>query len=156
MPYSRRIRRNHTGNATFMGSATRDANGKLRPTNIGDRSSLIPAFLPYPSYTSPDISLATHGANCTETFCEEKPDYPHELFNRASIKQQLDSLQKFFGEDVMETIGARSGVGPDEESLCQVTNRMVYPKEAQTIDKTWLTIVNHDKYKQGVLIEECK
>jgi Spaetzle len=66
----------------------------------------------------------------------------------------LDKFEHLFGDDFIESFSVR--FNDDESGLCGSRQRLIHPKKGQTVQNTWLTIVNDDsKYRQGVLIEEC-
>ncbi|CRK88031.1 CLUMA_CG001817, isoform A [Clunio marinus] len=88
--------------------------------------------------------------DCGETYCLVDPNYPSNFISSLN----LEKYEHLFGDDFIENFSVRFDA--DESGLCQSRKRLIHPKRGQTIQNTWLTIVNEDnKYRQGVLIEEC-
>lgn len=87
------------------------------------------------------------------TFCEEVPDYPTDVINDAIMKNK--ALQNYENVDVIDSISQRVDVS-DTEALCRAKERVIYPKSAETIDKEWLFVLNHQNFTQGVRIELCE
>jgi len=103
---------------------------------------------------SPQIFLADSShepmQDCGVTFCTADPNYPIDIISTLD----LDKFEHLFGDDLVENFAVRFDA--DESGLCQSRKRLIHPKKGQTVQNTWLTIINDDdKYKQGVLIEEC-
>jgi Spaetzle len=68
---------------------------------------------------------------------------------------ELHKYEYLFGDDFIDTLALR--FDSDESGLCESRRRLIHPKRGQTVQNTWLTIVNDDnKYRQGVTIEECQ
>lgn len=87
---------------------------------------------------------------CNSVFCESDPNYPKEFIRTLN----LDKFEHLFGDDFIDTISVRFDA--DEQGLCQSRRRLIYPKKGLTAAGSWLTIVNNDdKYRQGILVEEC-
>ncbi|CAD7091073.1 unnamed protein product [Hermetia illucens] len=92
-------------------------------------------------------------ANGTEVLCQGVENYPaNEL--ESLIKSDATRYMELFGEDLLIGLSTRFD-HPGEESLCRNSERLVYPQSGLNKDEKWLFIVNHDKYKQGIRIEEC-
>lgn len=103
---------------------------------------------------SPQIffSDSSHGRmqDCGVTFCTTDPNYPTDIISVLD----LEKFEHLFGDDLFENFAVRFDA--DESGLCQSRKRIIHPKKGQTVQNTWLTIINDDnKYRQGVLIEEC-
>jgi protein spaetzle len=97
------------------------------------------------------ISLLNSSRECGDTFCTADPNYPAEFISSLN----LEKFEHLFGDDFIENFSVRFN-DDDESGLCQSRKRLIHPKKGQTVQNTWLTIVNDDnKYRQGVLIEEC-
>lgn len=43
----------------------------------------------------------------------------------------------------------------EEEVLCKSEEKLIYPKLAKSNNDTWLYIINHNEYRQGIRIEMC-
>lgn len=88
----------------------------------------------------------------SETFKENLPDYPKNFIKTLDL-EKFDFL---FGTEFQEVLGARFDA--DEEGLCRSRKRTVFPQSGQTPDGSWLVIVNNDddRYRQGVVVEECE
>lgn len=88
--------------------------------------------------------------DCGDTFCTADPNYPTDFITSLN----LDRYEHLFGDDYIDHFAVRFDA--DESGLCQSRKRLIHPKRGQTIQNNWLTIINDDnKYRQGVLIEEC-
>lgn len=88
--------------------------------------------------------------DCGETFCTADPNYPKDFITSLN----LERYEHLFGDDFIDNFSVR--FDSDEMGLCLSRKRLIHPKRGQTVQNTWLTIVNDDeKYRQGVLIEEC-
>lgn len=87
--------------------------------------------------------------DCGDTFCTADPNYPINIISSLD----LERYEYLFGDDYTEHFQVRFDA--DESGLCQSRNRMIYPKSGRTVQNNWYTIINDDKYRQGVLIEEC-
>lgn len=96
-------------------------------------------------------SVSNRNSACSDTFCEESSNYPIDVLKRKNLKQ----YETFFGEDFVENISTRFDA-PDELTLCSSRKRLIRPKEGLTQDNSWLTIINHDNYTQGVWIDQCE
>lgn len=101
----------------------------------------------------PSVSAATNSTqDCGDTFCTADPNYP--ISTITSLQHELDKYEHLFVDDFVDNFSVRFDA--DESGLCQSRKRLIHPKKGQTVQNTWLTIVNDDnKYRQGVLIEEC-
>lgn len=88
--------------------------------------------------------------DCGDTFCTADPHYPSAFITSLN----LEKYEHLFFDDFVDNFSVRFDA--DESGLCQSRKRLIHPKKGQTVQNTWLTIINDDnKYKQGVLIEEC-
>ena len=88
--------------------------------------------------------------DCGVTFCTADPNYPIDVITSLD----LDKYKHLFGDDFVDHFALR--FDSDESGLCHSSKRLIHPKKGQTVQNTWLTIINDDnKYRQGVLIEEC-
>lgn len=98
----------------------------------------------------PSIIITNSTQDCGDTFCTADPNYPIAFITSLD----LEKYEHLFVDDFVDNFSVRFDA--DESGLCQSRKRLIHPKKGQTVQNTWLTIVNDDKkYKQGVLIEEC-
>lgn len=90
------------------------------------------------------------------TFCTSIRNYPEKSYIDRLIKEKFANLEPFFGEDLVvpQNISQRMNT-PVEELLCSTRHRIIYPEAAQDSELNWLLVVNTDKFKQGIEIEEC-
>lgn len=108
--------------------------------------SKLPNRRPLITYTSPAKQ------ECGDTYCTADPNYPLDVI--ASLNTELQKYEYLFGDDFVDTIELR--FDSDESGLCQSRRRLIHPKRGQTRQNTWLTIINDDKYRQGITVEECQ
>ncbi|XP_030573873.1 protein spaetzle isoform X4 [Drosophila novamexicana] len=91
------------------------------------------------------------GFNQSRSFCTKVNNYP-DLSGLTGILSRR--FANFFSDEPQPTdFGLR--MNDDEQYLCNSHVRYLYPKLGQKLDQTWQYIVNTDKFKQGILIEEC-
>lgn len=96
------------------------------------------------------IVITDSSKDCGDTFCTADPNYPIAFISSLN----LEKYEHLFVDDFVDNFSVRFDA--DESGLCQSRKRLIHPKKGQTVQNTWLTIVNDDiKYRQGVLIEEC-
>lgn len=96
------------------------------------------------------IKFKSSAQDCGDTFCTADPNYPADYVSSLN----LDKFEHLFGDDFIDNFAVR--FDPDESGLCSSRKRLIHPKKGQTVQNTWLTIINDDnKYRQGVLVEEC-
>jgi Spaetzle len=88
-------------------------------------------------------------SNCDDRFCLDDPNYPKTYIQSLN----LESYKHLFGNDLFEQFSLR--IGPEEQGLCQSRKRLIHPKKAKLPNGNWLTIINDEKYQQGILVEEC-
>ena len=89
---------------------------------------------------------------CGDTYCTNFPNYPSDVI--ASLNTELLKFAYIFGDDFEDTVSLRFDA--DESGLCQSRRRLIHPQRGQTRQNTWLTIVNDEKYRQGITVEECQ
>jgi Spaetzle len=135
---------------------TRGKRGKLR-NKVGKFQNNSFSFADNGQITFPTGSnLPLDLRNCTDTYCTQVPNYPSS-FVAQLLRNQGSGFHEFFGEDVVisQNISQRFDNGDIEETLCQSTEVLVFPKLAQTRDDQWKLVVNEEQYKQGVRVERC-
>lgn len=114
------------------------------------RSRRIEAVGARHRHNKPPLQITDSSQDCGDTFCTADPNYPVDFITSLN----LDKYEHLFGDDFVDNFAVRFDA--DESGLCQSRKRLIHPKKGQTVQNTWLTIVNDDnKYRQGVLIEEC-
>lgn len=110
--------------------------------------------------TEHNLSLTVDINRCVDKpyegqpFCTKVQNYP-ELKN---LENALSKFEIFFGEDLAPPkLANRMGTfsAPEEQSLCDSEERIIFPQTAESKDSNWLLIVNEKNYKQGVRIEQC-
>lgn len=88
---------------------------------------------------------------CNEIFCENDPNYPKSYIQSLN----LEKFEHLFGDDFVEVVSVRNGFD-DEVGLCSSRRRIIHPTKGKTRNGDWLVIVNNDdRYRQGILVEEC-
>lgn len=89
-------------------------------------------------------------------FCTKIENYPSDRIS--SILDNLGvNIESYFGDDVisetMTNISQR--IDPGEETLCRSEEQLIHPEGLWGVDGNLEYIVNDQKYKQGVRIEQC-
>ncbi|CAO1425321.1 unnamed protein product [Diamesa hyperborea] len=135
-------------------SIRRQPDGKLVPNNLNSETSTL---YPQASGTNKGSNVVVKDrvgnpeSHCEATYCLEIPNYPKDLIQSLD----LEKYQYIFGEDLIDNVALRFDT-PEEQGLCQSRRRLIHPKKGQTLQNSWLTIVNDDdKHRQGVIVEEC-
>lgn len=90
-----------------------------------------------------------------QTFCEQVQDYPLAAIEAIIDKQSHRYSGLFDTELPPIDLGTRFDGNIDEQPMCNVMSKYIWPKSGQLQDDSWAFIVNSDKYKQSVLVEEC-
>lgn len=105
----------------------------------------------FPGATAIKMPQKTLKPNCTDTYCTEIPDYPLNVLKNLDLEKFLP----YFNDDIEENVVQTRLNAPEEESLCDSISKKIYPRQGWTQDNQMLIIINHDKYRQGILVEEC-
>ncbi|XP_031784890.1 protein spaetzle [Nasonia vitripennis] len=107
-------------------------------------------------FPTPQFPVRPHSGCENSTFCENTPNYPKEYL-QAALRTNKDL--KFFSSDDLvlpDVLVHRVNALPDDDApLCEATEKVVYPKVAQSKDKEWLFVVNQEGFSQGVRVETC-
>lgn len=89
-------------------------------------------------------------------FCTKIENYPSERIT--SILDNLGvNIESYFGDDVISetTSNISQRIDPGEETLCRSEEQLIHPEGLWGVDGNLEYIVNDQKYKQGVRIEQC-
>lgn len=91
-----------------------------------------------------------------QTFCENISNYPQQLMN--NIIARNSSLMQYSNVDAVDTSISHRMDGPDETTICVATERILYPKTAQSSNKEWMYLLqsNELNFLQGVKVEICE
>ena len=97
------------------------------------------------------------GAKSGKSFCTRLRNYPEQSHLEEIIKTKFNNLEPLFGEDSLmpQDIYNRYGNESPEKFLCGSRTRVIYPESALNKDYEWMFVINTEKYRQGVRIEEC-
>lgn len=91
-----------------------------------------------------------------QTFCEQVHNYPLAAIE-AIIERQAHRYSGLFDiEPPPFDLNSRFDGNIDEQPMCSVVSKYIWPKSGMLQDGSWAFIVNSDKYKQSVLVEECE
>ncbi|XP_012154996.1 protein spaetzle-like [Ceratitis capitata] len=127
--------------------------------DFGDLFEVGDGFVVY--NTSHDIK-AEEEVICTErvkgqTFCTEVANYLEAAQLNKFTKDDFEKFRPYFKDDfVQETpIANRMSDEIDESYYCESRTRLIYPKLAETVESKWLMVVQHQQYKQGIVVEQC-
>lgn len=89
------------------------------------------------------------------TFCTEVDNYPVNVVEIV-IKTDVKKYEGLFGDDLVSSLNISERFDPgEEEVLCKSEEKLIYPKLAKSNNDTWLYIINHNEYRQGIRIEMC-
>ncbi|XP_058982598.1 protein spaetzle isoform X1 [Musca domestica] len=107
-----------------------------------------------------DMNYVISSDDCVEgkaTFCTDVRNYPPETVVEEILKKNFINLNIFFGEDTIspDDFSQRMNNEPNVESLCESRTTLITPQAGWNIESNWTLIVNTDKYKQAIQIEEC-
>ncbi|KAL7288224.1 hypothetical protein TKK_0017771 [Trichogramma kaykai] len=102
---------------------------------------------------SPSKFVPRLAGNCEKsTFCEFAPNYPKDF---VETNLRINSNKFLPSSDVVPNVVHRFNAGPEDASLCDSHETVVYPKVAQNKNNEWLFVVNHGNFTQGVRVETC-
>ncbi|XP_067636162.1 protein spaetzle-like [Eurosta solidaginis] len=90
-------------------------------------------------------------------FCTEVPNYMETTqLDKFSI-EEFEKFKYYFKDDFVphNNVTNRMGEEATESYFCDTKSRLIYPKVAETKESRWVMVVQHKKYRQGVLVEQC-
>ncbi|XP_054088339.1 protein spaetzle-like [Zeugodacus cucurbitae] len=93
-----------------------------------------------------------------QTFCTEVTNYLEATQLNKFKTEEFEKFKSYFKDDFVQPISlaSRMSEDADETYFCNSKARLVYPKVAETVESKWLMVVQHEQYKQGVLVEQCE
>lgn len=93
-----------------------------------------------------------------QTFCTDVTNYSEATQLNQFNTDDFEKFKSYFKNDFVEPIDVSNRMSDevDEIYFCDCKTRLVYPKVAQTMESKWLMVVQHEQYKQGVLVEQCE
>ncbi|XP_073814713.1 spaetzle domain-containing protein [Musca autumnalis] len=149
---------------------SRDSNGKLNavlsstPGNNArkDSSHSNPSNNAPPIYLPTDNQLGnldtTKSIDCLDgraTYCINVRNYPTETQVERILKERFNNLDKFFAEDIIPDVIDQRMNNDIDPVFCKTNKRFITPKAAMNKADDWVFIVNTEKYKQVIQVEEC-
>lgn len=92
------------------------------------------------------------------SFCTEVRNYPNLKHFENIINRDFPFVRQLLSQDdaLPQDIRERMNISPSEESLCRSHEKVIYPKAGETTTANWSYILNNERFKQGVRIEECE
>ncbi|XP_011214878.2 protein spaetzle-like [Bactrocera dorsalis] len=101
--------------------------------------------------------------NCPErqkgqTFCTEVTNYLEATQLNKFSREEFEKFKPYFKDDFVQPVNVTNRMNDDidDSYYCESKTRLVYPKVAETVESKWLMVVQHEQYKQGVLVEQCE
>lgn len=91
-----------------------------------------------------------------QTYCIDDNNYPSNRIEELMKKYEHKYLDVFGRDEVDPNIASRANIpGEEEITMCDVSERVIFPQAAKRMDGSATYIVNTPKYKQGIRISEC-
>ncbi|KAL2720338.1 neurotrophin 1 isoform X1 [Vespula squamosa] len=91
-----------------------------------------------------------------KTYCEDTPYYPTEL-----VKNKLENIRNLMEFAIKDYIPTQIDLSHridanDETPMCVSTEKLIYPKTAETVNGNWLYIAQmKEDFSQGIRVETC-
>ncbi|XP_014214086.1 protein spaetzle isoform X2 [Copidosoma floridanum] len=122
--------------------------------NFSNNSSRIDGKIVFPTEESPFLVPSFNHVCENATFCENTTDYPEDFIENL-LRTSKDIKSLFSGADLIPDVENRLNVSPEDASLCNSYEKVIFPRVAESKDKESLLVVNHGSYKQAVRVEIC-
>lgn len=106
---------------------------------------------PHRSSQQPNLNIRCADGAWNGVFCSRIENYPEDHIDQLLSRNYDENL--FKSDAIFPEIGVRGA--ELESSLCSSKRALVHPQAGYTNDNILQVIVNDDKIKQGVFVEEC-
>ncbi|CAH0552732.1 unnamed protein product [Brassicogethes aeneus] len=135
-------------NTTRLRNVTNTANSKYKSEH---QETYMGMAFPDPTMQSRRYKKTE---SCPEGLCEYTDDYPMDIIE--NFLESTPKLKEYFNGLVnnLPDINNRDPFA-EEETLCSVTKKTVFPKKALNLNKEEKTIINQGPYKQGIEYDLC-
>ncbi|XP_050328590.1 protein spaetzle-like [Bactrocera neohumeralis] len=102
-----------------------------------------------------DIICAERTAG--QSYCTEVPNYLASSQLDKIDPQQFEQFSSYFKDDFMQPLNVTNRMNEEaEENFCNSKRRIIYPKSVETKESKWVLVVQHERHRQGVLVEQCE
>lgn len=92
-----------------------------------------------------------------QSYCTDVPNYLESSQLDKIDPQQFEQFSSYFKDDFMQPFNVTNRMNEEaEENFCNSKSRIIYPKSVETKESKWVLVVQHERHRQGVLVEQCE